>query len=82
MVKILNKQKLIDKNRNGLKFKIFNYRVKIRLGKKIQEKRIHLLNKNFKEDTNPTKGRWNSEEHRNFLKGCIKHDNSWGRVSL
>jgi hypothetical protein len=25
-------------------------------------------------------GRWNQEEHKKFLRGCIIHENCWGKV--
>ncbi len=32
-------------------------------------------------DNSSKSGRWNSEEHRKFLLGCLKYNNKWGMVS-
>jgi hypothetical protein len=36
----------------------------------------------FKEETQGgiKNGKWTDEEHRNFVKACLKHGNNWSKV--
>jgi len=54
---------------NSLRFRLVNKKLEQKSNTNLNTIKVSVLT-----------GRWSQDEHVKFLKGCIKFDNSWGKV--